>query len=152
MALSERITSVDRLRSWSDQLPLHYEYTAGVAGERFLRGLKEGKILVSKCLRCEKKYLPPRSYCIDCFVKIERYVEVGLTGKVSAITKSYVDFEGKRLEAPRTYAYVTFGTVTGGLIQVAGGGGIKVGSRVSPKFKPPSKRTGSMLDFEFSTT
>jgi uncharacterized OB-fold protein len=149
LSLGERITSVDKLRSWTDQIPFHYEYTAGVAGEIFLRGLKEGKILASECPRCRRSYLPPKMYCVDCFVPLEKYKEVGPEGTVTALTESYVDFDGKRLRTPRTFAYVTYRGVTGGLVQRAEGKGLKEGSRVAARFKPSSKRSGSMLDFEF---
>ncbi|HME19302.1 MAG TPA: Zn-ribbon domain-containing OB-fold protein [Nitrososphaerales archaeon] len=149
MSLGERITSVDKLRSWTDQIPLHYEYTAGVAGEKFLRGLQDGRIIASKCKKCGKSYLPPKAYCVDCFAPIETFRQVGPEGNVAAITESYVGFDGRRLKNPRAFVFVTFKGVTGGLVQIAGGRGVEVGGTVVPKFKPASKRTGSLLDFEF---
>jgi uncharacterized OB-fold protein len=147
--LSERITRVDELRSWTDQIPLHYEYTAGVAGEKFLRGLIEGKILAAKCNKCGKRYLPPKMYCVDCFVEIKKFRRVPLSGTVSAITESHVDFEGKRMAKPKVFVFVTYPGVTGGLVQAASGKGLRTGTKVTPRFKPASKRTGSLSDFEF---
>jgi uncharacterized OB-fold protein len=149
VSLNERITSVDKLRSWTDKIPFHYEYTAGVAGEKFLRGLREGKILASECPKCRRRYLPPKMYCVDCFVGLKKYREVGPPGMVSAVTESYVDFQGRRLKSPRTYVYVTYSGVTGGLVQRAEGKGLRFGDKVTPKFKPSAMRTGSLLDFEF---
>ncbi len=149
MALGERITSVDKLRSWTDQIPFHYEYTAGLAGEKFLRGLQEGRIIASRCKKCGKSYLPPKAYCVDCFAPIETYKEVGPEGKVAAMTESHVGFDGKRLRSPRTFVFVEFRGVTGGLVQVASGRGVEIGGRVVPKFRQASKRKGSLLDFEF---
>ncbi len=150
MPLGERVTSVDRLRAWTDQIPFHYEYTAGVAGERFLRGLQGGKLLAGVCPKCGKSYLPPKMYCVDCFVEVKKFREVAGAGTVSAVTVSQFGMGGERLRAPRTFVFVTFAGVTGGLVQAASGNGLKVGSRVVPKFVPASKRTGSMLDFEFA--
>ena len=149
MTLTERITSVDKLRSWTDQIPLRYEYTAGVAGEKFLRGLKEGRIIGSRCQKCGKTFVPPKAYCVDCFVGIDRYREVRSQGTASAVAESYVDFDGRRLEKPRTYVFVTFRGTAGGLVQTAHGRRIKAGDRVASKFKTAAKRTGSMSDFEF---
>jgi uncharacterized OB-fold protein len=149
LSLGERINRVDKLRSWTDQIPFHYEYTAGVAGERFLRGLKEGKILAAECPRCRRSYLPPKMYCVDCFVKLERYRVLGQEGTVTAVTESHVDFEGNRLKSPSTFAFVTYRGITGGIIQRVEGKGIKTGDKVTPRFKPASKRSGSMLDFEY---
>jgi len=120
-----------------------------VAGERFLRGLQEGRIVASKCKKCGKSYLPPKAYCVDCFAPIETYQEIGPEGKVTAVTESHVSFDGKRLKTPRTFVYVEFRGVTGGLVQTAGGRGVEIGEKVAPKFKPASKRKGSLLDFEF---
>ncbi len=147
MAL-DRITNVESLRSWTDQIPFHYEYTAGVAGERFLRGLKEGKILASVCSECGKKYLPPKMYCTDCFVEIKDYEEVGPKATVAALAESHFDFEGKKLAKPRTYAFLTFKGVTGGIVHYASGKGLQVGSVVAPKFRAVQARKGSLLDIE----
>jgi hypothetical protein len=147
MAPGERITRVDRLRSWTDQIPFHYEYTAGVAGERFLRGVKEGKILAAECPSCGKSYLPPKMYCVNCFVATEKYREVGPTGVVSAVTESHVGFDGRRLNKPQQFVFVRFKGVTGGLVQR--GEGLRKGDRASARFRPESRRKGSLRDFDF---
>ncbi|MDV3244013.1 MAG: Zn-ribbon domain-containing OB-fold protein [Nitrososphaerales archaeon] len=148
MPLNERITSVDELRSWTDKIPFRYEYTAGVAGERFLRGLQEGKILAGTCEKCGKRYLPPKMYCVDCFLPITMYAEVGPVGTVTALTESHLDFQGKRLGSPFLMAFVTFGGVTGGIIHRVEGKGLKVGSKVEARFVTQSSRKGSLLDIE----
>lgn len=147
MPLQERISSADLLRSWTDRIPFEYEYTAGVAGEKFLRGLQLGKVLASRCGNCGKMYLPPKMYCVDCFLEIRNYRDVGSRASVGAIAKSHVDFEGKRLERPRTFAFIVFEGVTGGLVHYAvGDEKITIGAKVKPKFKPPGQRKGTMLD------
>ncbi|MBI3840420.1 MAG: Zn-ribbon domain-containing OB-fold protein [Thaumarchaeota archaeon] len=147
MPMKERITSVDRQRTWEGEIPFHYEYTAGVSGERFLRGLQRGKILVPKCGNCGRSYLPPRAYCTNCFLEITSYVELKPTGRVSALAESHVDFQGRRSK-PRTFAFVTFAGVTGGLVHFAEGKGLRIGSSVRAKFKPAAKRKGTLLDIE----
>jgi uncharacterized OB-fold protein len=148
MSLKERITSVEKLRSWTDQIPFHYEYTAGVAGERFLRGLVEGRILASECAKCGKKYIPPKTYCIDCYLEVKRFKQVGPEGVVAALAESSIGFEGDRLTKPRTFAFIVFRGVTGGLIHYVTGKGLEIGSRVVPRFKTPTKRQGTILDIE----
>jgi uncharacterized OB-fold protein len=148
LPLNERIADVDLLRAWRDKLPLHYEYTAGVAGERFLRGIKEGKILASRCPKCGKAYLPPKMYCVDCYVQIDDYREVGPFGSVEGMAESQVDFEGRRVDSAVTFAFITFKGVTGGLVHYVGGKSPKVGTLVTPKFKPRAERNGSLRDIE----
>ena len=148
MSLKERITSVEKLRSWTGQIPLHYQYTAGVAGEKFLRGLQEGIILASECASCGKRYIPPKIYCVECYREIKRFKRVGPEGMVAALAESRVGFEGDRLAKPRTFVFVVFKGVTGGLIHFATGTGLEIGSKVVPKFRAPAKRRGTILDIE----
>ena len=151
MPINERISDVGKLRGWKDSLPLHYEYTAGVAGERFLRGLQRGKILAARCKECGKRYLPPKAYCVDCFVPIDEYLEVGPKGKVAGLTNSHQDFHGRKIATSRVFAFVTFKGVTGGLIHY-GGEGLKVGSEVTARFRPAGERKGTLLDIEMFAT
>lgn len=148
MPLKERITNVDELRSWKDEIPLHYEYTAGVAGERFLRGLEQGKILAAVCPKCGKAYLPPKTYCVDCYVAISEFRDVSLKARVAALASSEFDLEGKKLPTPRTFAFVTFQGVSGGLVHYVAGEGIRLGTPVTAKFRPSSERKGTLLDIE----
>ncbi|MFQ5887022.1 MAG: zinc ribbon domain-containing protein, partial [Anaerolineae bacterium] len=60
MPLIERITKLDQVKAWYGDIPIESRYTAGLAGERFLRALKEGQIMGVKCPQCEAIYLPPR--------------------------------------------------------------------------------------------
>jgi len=148
MPLSERITSVDKMRFWNDRIPLRYEYTAGVAGERFLRGLQEGRILASRCPKCGVSYLPPKAYCVSCFERIGKFREVGPLGRVAALTESHVNFDGTRREKPILLAYITFKGASGGIIHRVSGRGVTNGSNVEPIYRPRKKRTGSLLDIE----
>ncbi len=67
---------------------------------------------------------------------------------VAALTESRVDFEGNRLANPKTFAFVVFKGVTGGLIHFATGTGLRIGSKVVPKLRTPAKRLGTILDIE----
>lgn len=148
MPLSERIESVDGMRFWKDKIPLRYEYSAGVAGEKFLRGLQEGRLLASHCPKCGKKYLPPKAYCVVCFERIGTLSEVGPAGTVTALAESHVGFDGVRIARPQMFAYITFGGTSGGIVHRVSGRGLKVGSRVMPRFRPKTNRVGSLLDIE----
>ncbi|MDV3277332.1 MAG: Zn-ribbon domain-containing OB-fold protein [Nitrososphaerales archaeon] len=147
--MDERITGVDQMRSWTDKIPLRYEYTAGVAGEKFLRGLQHGKILAATCEKCGKSYLPPKMYCVDCFSPISKFEDVGSEGRIGALTESWVDFDGRRTKEPSMFAFVTFKGVIGGLVHRVNGKGLKVGSKVLAQFAPEPKRTGSLTDIEW---
>ena len=119
-----------------------------MAGERFLRGLIEGRILASQCSNCGKRYIPPKAYCVDCFLEIKRFTQLGSLGLVAAITESSVGFGGDRLAKPKTFVFVVYKGVTGGLIHYAIGPRPEIGSKVVPKFRAPKKRKGTILDIK----
>jgi uncharacterized OB-fold protein len=148
LPLKDRISNTGELKAWKGEIPFRYEYTAGIAGERFLGGLRRGKILAAECGNCRSRYVPPKVYCVKCYLPMKDYVEVGPRATVSALAESYVDFGGRRRSEPRVYAFMTFEGVNGGLVHLAGGKGLEVGSRVVPKFAPASRRKGSLLDIE----
>jgi uncharacterized OB-fold protein len=145
MPMRERIDSGTEIMRWNDGIPLHYEYTAGVAGEKFLRGLIAGKIIAGRCATCTDAFLPPRIYCPNCYTAVDEFVEVGPQGKVVALTKSLQGQKGERLEAPVTFGFIGFKGVRGGIVHRILGNA-RVGSTVVPQFKPEGERTGSILD------
>ena len=41
-------------------IKVEYQYTAGLAQSRFLKGIAEGRFLGQRCPACHKVYVPPR--------------------------------------------------------------------------------------------
>jgi uncharacterized OB-fold protein len=146
LTIKERLTSIRQARTWEDKIPFHYEYTAGVAGESFLRGLIDGKILGARCENCGITYLPPKMYCTNCFREITIFTDLGLKGRIAALTEAHLDFAGERVEKPYLVGFVTFADATGGIIQRVTGGKARIGSRVVARFKPRKSRTGAISD------
>jgi hypothetical protein len=138
MPMSERLDSVTDVRQWRDSIPFHYEYTAGVAGERFLRGLKEGKILAGYCPACRETSLPLRMYCLGCYGEITKAVSVGRVGRARAVTRNP---EGG------AFVFVTFDGVKGGIIHRLLGK-TRVGGEVVALFRPPKERKCSLDDIQ----
>jgi uncharacterized OB-fold protein len=148
LPISERIGSMDQIKQWMDGIPLRYEYTAGVAGQRFLQKIKEGKLEGAKCENCGETYLPLKMYCLKCFLEIRRFVEIEHHGRIAAVSTIYFDQACNKLEKPVHFAYVTFGDVKGGVLHRVISGRPKIGSKVVIVFKPQKERVGSMLDIE----
>ena len=146
MTIKERLTSLRDARAWEDKIPFHYEYTAGVAGESFLRGLIDGKILGARCENCQLTYLPPKMYCTNCFREITSFPDLGLKGRIAALTEAYIGFAGERLDKPHLIGFVTFADAKGGIIQGVTGRKPRIGSRVVARFKPRKSRTGAITD------
>ena len=114
----------------------------------FLRGLVEEKILASVCTRCDIAYLPPKIYCTNCFGEISEYKDVGRRGTITALTETYVEFDGSRLKEPKFVGFIGFVGVRGGLIHKVRGKKAKVGAKASAQFIPKGERTGAMTDIE----
>ena len=68
-------------------MDIPYRYFAGLFLSKALIALRdEKKILGSRCEKCNKVYIPPRSYCERDFSKITELVEVGPEGTVEEYT------------------------------------------------------------------
>jgi uncharacterized OB-fold protein len=160
-----------KILGWRDTIRLRYEYTAGIAGETFLRALKDGRILASKCARCGEVRIPPRIYCLECGGRTRidvRVVHLGWVGAASTTIGSArsrdergekgVEGEDRTTTVERpswdsrvTFGYVKFAGVSGGLVHRllrTGKSVPQVGEEVGPIFVPPRDRKGSILDIE----
>jgi uncharacterized OB-fold protein len=142
-----------RIVAWKDGIPLRYEYTAGVAGEAFLRALAQGKVVASKCTTCGDVRVPPRTYCLECQGRTRVDVELFQSGGIAALSTAFLAKDGAKLNAKSriTFGFVTFEGVSGGLIHrilSEGRREPKIGDPVMPLFWPHKKRKGSILDLK----
>ncbi|MFQ6112215.1 MAG: Zn-ribbon domain-containing OB-fold protein [Nitrospinota bacterium] len=152
MGLRERVAHIDESKAWYGGFPTYYIYTMGVAGERFFREIKDrGRLLGTKCPKCDYTYLPPRLYCERCFEKLEEWVEVSGEGTVHTYTVAHVDLEGRRLEELEVLAFVRLDGTDGGMVHRLKGvkpEEVSIGLRVKVAFKDRPSRTGSIGDIE----
>ncbi len=148
MGIIEKINRSNDIVFWKGEIPVEFLYTAGIAGERFYRELKDsGKIVGSKCSSCKSIYLPPRIYCERCFTESEEFIEIKTPGEVYTYCIIKYDNEGNKLEKEEIYAFVRFPGVTGGLIHRLGEVSpeeVNIGMKVEPLFK--EKRVGDIDD------
>jgi uncharacterized OB-fold protein len=89
----------------TDHVTLRYDYALGEVAGRFMAGLKDGKILATRCSKSGYVYLPPRAYCERSFEPCDGWVEAGLEGVVETSTLVVRGFEGKR-KPPVAIAFV----------------------------------------------
>jgi len=152
MSLIERITRLDQVKAWYGDIPIESRYTSGLAGERFLRALKEGEIMGVRCPQCEFIYLPPRIFCPYCFSSLEEWVEVGNQGAVETYTVLNLDLDGNPLQEPQIVALVNIDGTHGGLVHFLGEvelDELYIGLPVEALFKPKKEREGSILDIKY---
>jgi uncharacterized protein len=145
----EKVTSETKIGVLEDHIPLNYRYTAGVAGDRFLQLLKQGKIQASQCPRCNKLYLPPKIFCKDCFSQLNEWKDLP---EDSAYVYSFttVRTNGKG-ESKELIALVKFEGVEGGILGrlKSSREEPKIGMKVRPVFRQKADRIGSLSDIEY---
>jgi len=148
----ERSRLPHEVKHWFGDMETDYAYTLGIAGERFFQALKEGRIMGTRCPRCNVIYVPPSIYCPDCFEELTEWVEVPDEGFVYTLTVAHVGPDGKPLDEPEIYALVVLDGTNGGLLHKLGE--IKpeeayIGMRVKAVWAPPEERKGSITDIKY---
>ncbi len=91
---------------------LRYRHAAGRYGSIFLRGLREGKILASRCEECDRTLVPPRIACTGCFGEMTEIVEIPPRGTLmswTVVTFPFIDpFTGVQRPIPYGYGMIRF--------------------------------------------
>ena len=59
-----------------------YELAEGPTLYRFFEGLRQEKILATKCKKCGRVLVPARTFCPRCFEDMEEWVEVAQEGTI----------------------------------------------------------------------
>lgn len=135
--------------SFLGKIPVSNQYTAGSAGEAFLRALKDrGEILGSACGRCTITYVPARLFCERCLAELKERAPVGPGGVLHSFTVAHVGLDGEPLDQPAIAALVKLDGATTPMMHFFLGSRAqaKIGAKVKAVFKPASQRTGSILD------
>jgi len=153
MALIERHQKTTDISYWQGQIPMSYVYTVGRAGEKFLRGIMEGKVFGARCEACQLTYVPPRIYCEKCFARLEdHYIDVGIQGTVHTFTLCHEAYDGTQKERPSIVAVIRIDKTAGGVVHWLGEVEFKdvfIGMPVVAIFAPEAERQGSILDIKY---
>ena len=153
MSLLHRIQHAGDALSRKGDMPTEGRYTAGIAGEKFFRAIKdEGQFLATVCLDCDVTYMPPRLYCEECFAHLEEWVEVGSDGHVHTFTVVHHDLDEQELPEPRILAFITLDDTDGGLVHYLDEidpEEVYLGMPVEPVLKEQEDREGSIMDIEY---
>lgn len=143
--------SVGGLRRWPGSIPVQYLYTAGVAGERFFKTLREqGRLAITHCQACQVTYLPPRIYCEQCFADLSAsWDDVAPIGRVQTYTIVHLDREGRRLRTPEVVGFIRIDGTDGGLVSrllKVTPSDVALDMPVAAVLAPQSRRRGTVSD------
>src|SRR2546427_10372421 len=101
MPILEKIVKSEDAKHWADSIPLEFHYTAGVAGEEFLREMKgNGRLSAAKCPKCKNSYVPARMYCPNRFAETKDRHEI--TSQGAGYSCAVVDADRSRSKLPKT--------------------------------------------------
>ncbi|MEM3670377.1 MAG: Zn-ribbon domain-containing OB-fold protein [Thermoprotei archaeon] len=137
-----------------DQFDLHYSWDSGIAISKFLRGLKQGKIIGRRCNNCGRTLVPPRMFCEECFTPTHKWVEVKDTGSINTFSISYVNNDASRRKEPLPVAVINIDGASPGMgfLHILGEvdpDKIHVGMKVKAVWKPAQEREGSITDIRY---
>jgi len=130
-----------------------YAWDAGIAMSRFLKELKNGRIIGTECLKCRRVMLPPRMFCERCYSPTNKWIELKDKGTVRTFCITHVRWDASRVEEPFFPMVVE---LDGGrkwaalfhVIKDIDPSDMKVGIRVKALWKPPEERIGAITDIE----
>jgi uncharacterized OB-fold protein len=133
------------------QIYIPNEYSAGAVGSRFLTQLRDRKrIMGTRCLDCNRVYVPARSICKDCLGQLKQWVEVSDKGTLLTYTVCNVPNPVQPTEAPLIYGIVQLDGADTGFVHMLGEvepEQLRVGMRVKAVFK--EEREASILDIRY---
>ena len=129
----------------TDVVTLRYDYSLGEVAGRFMAGLKEGKILATRCSKSGLTYLPPRSYCERSFEKCDGFVDAGLEGTIEAATIVSAAFDNLP-PPPYAIAYVRLDGVSTAMVNFVHGMDLADVPAAAAKLKPGSRVRVEFID------
>lgn len=153
VALKEDDIEHQKVLSVLYQPKAKYAWATGVAVGRFLKELKAGKIIGSKCNHCARIVVPPRIFCAWCFRRTNDWVYLLDSGVVNTYSVSYISTDTTRLKTPVIPAVIEIdGTTNAGFLHLIGETNpedVKIGMRVKAVWAEPPQRKGSITDIRY---
>lgn len=141
----------------SYEVTLRYNYALGEVAGRFMQGLRDGRILATRCSKSGLTYLPPRAYCERSFERCDSWVEAAGEGVIEASTIVVRGFEGKR-KPPVAIAFVRLDGVDSAIANYVDGLDLSDYESAMKKLAPGKRvrvvfqdsREGRITDFSFA--
>ncbi len=131
-----------------------YAWTTGPAMSRFLKELKNGRIIARKCCRCGRIMVPPRMFCELCFRPTDEWIYVKDTGTINTYSISHLAADASRLKKPIIVAVIDLDGASKGMgilhhLGEVKQGDVEFGMKVKAVWKPPKERTGAITDIKY---
>jgi uncharacterized protein len=131
------------------EVPYH-NYVGALASDFFVALRDNKKINGTRCTKCNKTYVPPKSVCGLCFSKLDTLVEVGSAGTLQAFTEVSYKETIQPVDPPFIYGIVLLDGADTGMVHLIGEAklpDLKIGMKVQAVFK--EQRNGNILDIKY---
>jgi uncharacterized OB-fold protein len=136
-----------------DKIIINYKYTMGGQSKFFIELKDNKKIMGTKCNKCGKVWVPPRSACSNCYEDTE-WIEMPQTGTVKVSTIVWYTTSAFIQSVPYGIAFIQLDNADTGMLQGIFSENLvpsklRKGQRVKAVFKKQQDREGKMTDFFF---
>ena len=134
---------------------VRYAWSTGMAMNRFLKELKNGRIIATTCDKCRRVMVPPRVYCEKCFKPTDGWTYVKDTGTINTFSVSFLARDATRLKEPIIVAIIDLDGASKNmgiihkLARTRNWKNIRIGMKVQAVWKPAKERTGTVTDIEY---
>ncbi len=133
-----------------------YSWDVGIAMERYLAELKNGRLVGLRCHHCGRVLLPPRAFCEQCFQPTSEWVTLSDTGVIQTFAICHIAWDARRIDQPKIPAVIAIDGASRnmGLLHLIGGVApdrVAVGQRVRAAWRPAAERQGSITDILYFT-
>jgi len=134
-----------------DAIKINYKYTMGGQSKFFIEVMKNKKLFGTKCTKCGKTWMPPRTSCSDCYEPTD-WVELNQTGTINVSTIVWYTTSAFIKAVPYGIGFIKLDSAETALLQGIFSENlvpskIKKGKRVRAVFN--KEREGKMTDFFF---
>jgi uncharacterized protein len=139
------------------EVRLPYRLAYGETWTRFFEGMKEEKILGSKCSQCSRILVPARTFCPRCFIKTDEWVECSQEGVLVVWCLTNYRYYAQPIEPPFISALIKLDGTDVNFLHLIGGFDlsdleavrkkVKNGMRVKAVWEKEKK--GHILDIKY---
>jgi len=100
---------------------LPFRFALGPVFKKWFDGLKEEKIWGTRCPKCHKVLVPARSFCPECNVDMDEWVEVSQEGTIETWVRAIKPFYGMPVATPFIAALIRLDDTDCSFLHLVGG-------------------------------
>lgn len=140
-------------KTLTNVIRLPHKYGAGPVVTKFYNGLREGKLLGNVCPKCRKTFVPARSLCPECLVKMDTWVEVSDQGVLVSWAYTDKEFFGSPVKPPFVTALIKLDGADCNFLHLIGGNLFELKKKLKKGLKVKAvwnvEKKGHMLDIKY---